>query len=471
MLPSLARLACPVGTPGNSQQSTYRDPKTDPFLSAMHEYMLEHTDLSDLCFWVRKWCSLNTEMCNETTWERASNAFHGNNGITEAIRDAVYKDYALKDLPIRQRQKTIVTTTWEQFFKLLCKQFRILDDNTKKRWVHAVKNGWTAQRKAFMLHGGYLGIRTLTKLLREWGATDNITAYMAANNALKAAIRTESDEQIRQRLQQGATLEFLNVNEKTDGTTLLMDAVINYKPHAIWHILQHPVVDLEIKDELGRTALMYAVNGKSIEIIQQLLNAGADIDAKDYNHFTPLMVVLQQNKPEIAKLLIEKGAGINEATNGWTPLTIALQYSTPEIAKLLIEKNAEINVAKIADGWTPLMIALRRANEHPSMPEMAKLLIEKGAKINVANRDSWTPLMFAVKYSTPEIVQLLLDKEADTTPKSKYNKTAMDYATNENKLVLLKHEQKQMKEKEQQMREKEQQLADKIARLRSAMQT
>ena len=68
---------------------------------------------------------------------------------------------------------------------------------------------------------------------------------------------------------------------------------------------------------------------------------------------------MYSSTPEIVQLLLEKGAEIEARdTYGWTPLMIAIWYSTPKIVQLLIEKGAEVN-ARDKDGLTPLMIAAK----------------------------------------------------------------------------------------------------------------
>jgi hypothetical protein len=57
--------------------------------------------------------------------------------------------------------------------------------------------------------------------------------------------------------------------------------------------------------------------------------------------------------------LIEAGADVNAKDDeGLTPLMIAAHYSTPEMVTLLIDAGADVN-AKDDDGQTPLMYADR----------------------------------------------------------------------------------------------------------------
>jgi ankyrin repeat protein len=77
----------------------------------------------------------------------------------------------------------------------------------------------------------------------------------------------------------------------------------------------------------------------------------------------------------IAKLLVEKGAGLSVQNNGGeTPLHFASQNGDESIAKLLVEKGAELNSGRI----TPLDWATWMGRK-----AIAKMLVEKGAVLSV----------------------------------------------------------------------------------------
>jgi hypothetical protein len=75
-----------------------------------------------------------------------------------------------------------------------------------------------------------------------------------------------------------------------------------------------------------------------------LIDAGADLNARDDNGWTPLMVAARSETPEIVTLLIEAGADVNAMNdNGYTPLWFANPGfgSTPEIIKILKAAGAK----------------------------------------------------------------------------------------------------------------------------------
>ncbi|MGA1490049.1 MAG: ankyrin repeat domain-containing protein, partial [Planctomycetota bacterium] len=62
-------------------------------------------------------------------------------------------------------------------------------------------------------------------------------------------------------------------------------------------------------------------------------------------------------------------------------------------------------------------------------PEIVQLLLDKGAALDARSNNGWTPLMWAAALSiTPEIVQLLLDKGANALLKNEAGERAIDLA-------------------------------------------
>ena len=77
---------------------------------------------------------------------------------------------------------------------------------------------------------------------------------------------------------------------------------------------------------------------------------------------TPLHYAAGYNKPEVVELLLDKGADVHaRSTLGITPLHYAARYNTPEVVALLLDRGAPFDVLDNGD-FTPLDYA--ENNEH-----------------------------------------------------------------------------------------------------------
>ena len=75
-----------------------------------------------------------------------------------------------------------------------------------------------------------------------------------------------------------------------------------------------------------------------------LLENGADINVRDKDGNTALMLAIRSENTEIATFLIENGADVNEKTDsGDTVLMVAARNGNYEDAKFFIENGADIN--------------------------------------------------------------------------------------------------------------------------------
>lgn len=87
--------------------------------------------------------------------------------------------------------------------------------------------------------------------------------------------------------------------------------------------------------------LMAAKRGNNVAI-EILLEARANINTRDKDGFTPLMLAIINCNDQTAKKLIEKGADLNIKNNkGLTSLTLARAYSKKEITELLKKYGAK----------------------------------------------------------------------------------------------------------------------------------
>lgn len=173
----------------------------------------------------------------------------------------------------------------------------------------------------------------------------------------------------------------------------------------------------------GFTVLhLLALNDLS-QYIKVLLAKGANYNAVDRDHYTPLHTSCWCGHHVTPKLLIEAGARIEAKTKDHcTPLHFACQGGHYETARLLVENGADLEV-KDRDQRTPLSCACR--NGHL---ETASLLIERGAHLEAKSTAYLSPLHYACGNGHPTTARLLIDKGASVEARSKDNCTPLHIA-------------------------------------------
>ncbi|TVL54277.1 ankyrin repeat domain-containing protein [Brachyspira hyodysenteriae] len=130
---------------------------------------------------------------------------------------------------------------------------------------------------------------------------------------------------------------------------------------AIAELLIEKGADIEAKDDYGINALVYASSDENEEMVKFLLEKGADantvceIENEDMVISpTPLMNAAYNGNINIINMLLENGADINYTTDfGTTPLMMAASFNHFEAVKVLLENNADTSITD-EDGRTAL---------------------------------------------------------------------------------------------------------------------
>lgn len=205
----------------------------------------------------------------------------------------------------------------------------------------------------------------------------------------------------------------------------------------------------------GLTPLHVAVLSNSFGIAQELLAAGAEVDAEDYAG-TPLLGALlavstktadkpiRESQMKIIALLLDRGANPNALNEfGDSPLNLAASVGNLElcleITRRLIERGANVNarndlsLTPLHDAFTVFVTkapdpkGLRQEPE--SRAPLVALLLASGANVNARSIDGETPLFYAL--DDPESMKLLLDAGARIDVKNNKDETPLDVALKE----------------------------------------
>ncbi|XP_037022431.2 protein phosphatase 1 regulatory subunit 16A isoform X2 [Artibeus jamaicensis] len=225
-------------------------------------------------------------------------------------------------------------------------------------------------------------------------------------------------------------------------------------------------VSPDLANEDGLTALHQSCIDDFREMAQQLLEAGATVNAHDSECWTPLHAAATCGHLHLVEMLIARGADLlavntdgnmpydlceDEQTldcletamadRGITQDSIEAARALPELHLLedirsLLQTGADLD-APGDHGATLLHVAAANG-----FSEAAALLLEHGASLSTKDRDGWEPLHAAAYWGQVHLVELLVAHGADLNGKSLMEETPLDVCGDEEvraKLLELKH--------------------------------
>ncbi|HZY42578.1 MAG TPA: ankyrin repeat domain-containing protein [Anaerolineae bacterium] len=194
-----------------------------------------------------------------------------------------------------------------------------------------------------------------------------------------------------------------------------------------------------------------AIKAGEIEQVTQALDQDITlVNAKADNSLSAVLVAAYYNEPQIAQLLVQRGAELNifeaatvgaldrvegwivaqpelinaYAPDGFQPIGLAAFFGHAAIVELLLRVGADVDApSKNAMRVRPLHSAI--ANRRSAI---AKLLIEHGADVNSTQADDFAPLHEAAQNGLLDVTQWLLDRGANVSAQLTNGKTPLALA-------------------------------------------
>ena len=180
-----------------------------------------------------------------------------------------------------------------------------------------------------------------------------------------------------------------------------------------------------VKEPISQAAPLIASSARGdIEIVRTLLNARAEVNAKDRGGYTPILRALEKSNLEIADLLLARPE-IDLNAQGASGVTVLMQYvglNNDEMVRKVLDRGANVDLQD-SDGDTSLHRAAQSGNV-----KILDLLLARGAKPDVKNKVGGTPLMWAAVFGHQDAARALLEKGADPSLKDNQGRTASDWA-------------------------------------------
>uniref|UniRef100_A0A3P8SGI7 Ankyrin repeat and sterile alpha motif domain containing 6 n=1 Tax=Amphiprion percula TaxID=161767 RepID=A0A3P8SGI7_AMPPE len=266
------------------------------------------------------------------------------------------------------------------------------------------------------------------------------------NTGLQFASASGHENLVRFLLRKGASVDSRN----NYGWTPLMQAA-RFGHLTVAHILLENGAEINGRNRLGASVLTMAARGGHTHVVKLLLETGFGPGegcpgggGREFMDITALMVASQHGHEATVRLLLEWGSDVNfsQKTTGWGPLMIATLSGKVAVAQQLVERGADPDrtnvLSKTAfelamqlkqrdikaylDSITTVRPQTDDERRRPDVFSALKLgnsqlvkeiLEEDPAQVNSSNQEGASPLMMAAVSGQLEVVQLMVEKNAD----------------------------------------------------------
>ena len=190
----------------------------------------------------------------------------------------------------------------------------------------------------------------------------------------------------------------------------LIDAIKANDARAVGRLLAAGVSQTQLAEADGTTALHYAVERDDADLVERLLESGANPAAANRYGVSPLYIAALNGNAAIVRLLLEHGVDPDAALpEGETALMTAARSGDVATIDALLAAGADVNAREAWKQQTALMWAAAENNA----PAIRRLLEGGAARDAVSAGGEFTALLFAVRAGAIDATRALLEAGAD----------------------------------------------------------
>ena len=166
-------------------------------------------------------------------------------------------------------------------------------------------------------------------------------------------------------------------------------------------------VAVDAVDGQGRTALLLAVQEDRVEVARVLLDAGASPNVQAANEDTPWLLAGASGRTAILAAMIAHAPDVSIRNRfGGNALIPACEQGHVETVELLLKTPIEVDHINRL-GWTCLLEVVLLGDGGKRHQEVVRMVLSAGADPNLADGQGVTPLAHAVARGQTEIAAII----------------------------------------------------------------
>ena len=213
-----------------------------------------------------------------------------------------------------------------------------------------------------------------------------------------------------------------DVLAKNDAGKVPFQLAVELEHYALAAILLKTTDGIDGRDERSWRPIHWAMMADDWDLVQELIAAGADLNAGRAQNALDLAEDLESEKQLIEAFVAVKGVNGTVGECSDPLLIVAAKRGNMGIAELLIALNADVDAENVY-GRTALTIAVQFKNNH-----MAKFFVANKADVNIQDRQGRTAITWATFNKDVEMVNFLIDNDADIDIPNNNGSTVLKWA-------------------------------------------
>ena len=190
-----------------------------------------------------------------------------------------------------------------------------------------------------------------------------------------------------------------------EGNTALMVAANNGRAEVVDELVQAGA-NVNVTNRQGVSALMRAATREDVALVRTLIAAKADLNHKDSRGETALSFAAARGRRETVTLLLDSGAQPEAIDRAFVA---AAESGEPEIARLLLDRGADVQKV----GGEALVKAIVQSGRSDRVNDNVKFILGMVGDVSAQDANGWSAVHLAAREGNAALLRLLLEKGAD----------------------------------------------------------